>query len=153
MGSTTGRVLSSGMVGITAAASIFLIFTNQSYFSGMFSLAVIGLTSLIVFISSTMVNMTTTSAYCGLDMKKSLKAAFLPSVVAGMLILLFLLSESYTSLFSFAFNTINFQSTMTGDWKTASVFGLGLSIFWLTLYGQLIASGLSEVCETPATKT
>ncbi len=151
MGSTTGRVLSSGMVGIAAAASIFLIFSSQSYFSGMFGISVIGLTSLIVFIASSMANMTTTASYCSLDMKKSFKAAFLPAIVAGILILLFLLIESSTSIFSFAFNTIHFQNTMTGNWKTASVFGLGLSTFWLTLYGQLIASGLSEICNTQNT--
>ncbi len=148
MGSASVRVLSSGIIGVASAAAIFLLFTNQSYFGNLFIIFAIGITVAIAYTTSLIANMTTSASYCGINMKRSSLAALIPGTIAGILMAIFIFIEPLTGLFSFPFNTIHFQNTMTGDWKTTSVFGLGLSIFWLTLYGQLVASGISEICET-----
>lgn len=90
------------------------------------------------------------STACGLNMKKSILGSFIPTVLAGIILMLFFFIEPLMGIFSFPFNTIGLAtgaSNMTGNYKATSVFGLAFAMFWFAMYGQIFSSGYVEMCD------
>jgi hypothetical protein len=144
---TVVRLIVSTVLGIAAAAAIILSFTNQSLLPMPISVFVPLAILIVVQVFSTIINMGVSSVSCGLNMKKSILGSFIPTVIAGIIVLMFFLLEPLVGMFSFPFNTIGLASGSLGSYKSASVFGLAFALFWFVMYGQIFSSGYVEMCE------
>jgi hypothetical protein len=140
MNSSVVRLIVGIGLGLVAAGSSLFFFLNQSILGSLFNIAIVPLMFIIVFIASSIINMTISSINCGIDLKKSTISATAPATVAGIITLSYLLVEPFFSVFSFPFNTIAMTQTMR------SVAGLAFVLFWFGLYSQVVAAGYSEAC-------
>ncbi len=144
---TVVRIIVSTVLGIMSAAAIILFFTNQSLLPIPVNVLVPIAIIIVVQVFSTMINMGLSSTSCGLNMKKSILGSFIPTAIAGIIVLMFFLLEPLLGLFSFPFNTIGFASGSLGNYRSASVFGLAFALFWFVMYGQIFSSGYVEMCD------
>ncbi len=140
MNSSVVRLIVGVGLGLLAAGSSLFLFFNQGIFGSLFNVAIVPLIFIIVFIASSIINITISSINCGIDLKKNTVTAIGPATIAGITTLIYLLVEPFLSIFSFPFNTI----AMTP--QTRSISGLAFALFWFCLYGQVVAAGYSEAC-------
>ena len=144
---TVVRLITSIVLGIAAAATIILCFSNQSLLPMPVNIFAPLVILIVVQVISTMINMGISSTTCGLNMKKSILGSFIPTVIAGIIMLMFLFVEPLLGIFSFPFNTIGLASGSMGNYKMTSVFGLAFALFWFAMYGQIFSAGYVEMCE------
>ncbi len=143
-----GTSIVDGILGGGAALTLFY-FTNT--FGDMFSYATVIIVTAVTFIASIITNSVfMTISNCPLDGGKLSLYALYPAVPAGIVTILFFLLEPYIGIFAFPFNTIRFPYTFSASWRMASIFGLAFAIFWTIVYGQILASAKSELCDQPS---
>lgn len=141
------RLAIGAVLGIAAAAAVFGLFsfqqvtgTNTIYFSVPLTLFV------LTYLTSFGANVTVSAISCSVDPGKAAYVSLIPAGITLLVAVAFLLLETSTGLFSFVFNTIHMPFQFASSYTTASVFGLIFAVFWSTLYGELVASSLVEVC-------
>jgi hypothetical protein len=145
---TAVRLGTSIVDGIMGGGTALTLFYFANSFGDLFSYATVIIVTAVTFIMSIITNTVfTTISNCPLDGGKLSLYALYPAVPAGIVTILFFLIEPYIGIFSFPFNTVRFPYTFTANWRMASIFGLAFALFWTIIYGQILASAKSELCD------
>lgn len=147
---TAARLGISLVNGAFVGAAVLVIFYMNSSFGNLLPYATVIIVTAVTFIASFLTNMIFSSiGDCSFDGGKLSLNSLYPAVPAGIITILFFLLEPLIGIFAFPFNTIRFPMTFTPNWRMASIFGLAFAIFWTIVYGQILASAKSEVCDQP----
>lgn len=145
---TAARLGTSVVDGLFGFAAVIFLFYFTSKFGDFFSYATVIIITAVVFITSLITNSIFASvSNCPISGGKLSTYALYPAVPAGIVTALFFIIEPFIGLFAFPFNTIRFPYTFTADYRMASIFGLAFAIFWVIVYGQILASAKSETCD------
>jgi hypothetical protein len=140
-----GTSIVGGILGGSTALGLFYF---KDMFGSLFSYVAVAIVIAVTFGISVITNsVSMTISNCPLDGGKISLNALYPVVPAGIVATLFFLIEPRIGLFAFPFNTIRFPFTITSDWRPASIFGLAFALFWIIIYGQILASAKSELCD------
>jgi hypothetical protein len=142
------RLGTSIVAGILGGSTALGLFYFKDTIGTLFPYFAVAIVTAITFGISVVINsVAMTISNCPLDGGKLTLNTLYPVVPAGIIAILFFLLEPMIGIFSFPFNTIRFPFTITSDWRTASIFGLAFSLFWVIIYGQILASAKSELCD------
>lgn len=142
------RIGISSALGLIVGLAALLVFYGESTFGpGTFIAALITITTLVAYAASFGTNVGISAISCsGVKVAKVGYSSAVPAGIVAAIIALFLLIESWSGAFGFIFDTVNFSSALSATWKTSSIIGLLFILFWGTLYGQLIAGSMVEMC-------
>ena len=142
------RIGISAALGLIVGLAALLVFYGESTFGpSAFIGALLVITTLVAYAASFGTNVGVSAISCsGVKVAKVGYSSAVPAGIAAGIVALFLLIESWSGAFGYIFNTINFSSALSANWKTSSIIGLLFTLFWGTLYGQLIAGSMVEMC-------
>ncbi len=142
------RLGTSVVGGILGGSTALGLFYFKDMFGPIFSYVAVAIVIAVTFGISVIINSVSMAiSNCPLDGAKLTLHTLYPVVPAGIVAILFFILEPMIGIFAFPFNTIRFPFTITSDWRTASIFGLAFTLFWVIVYGQILASAKSEVCD------
>lgn len=142
------RIGISAALGLIVSLAALLVFYNEGSFGqGGFIAALLVITTVAAYVATFGTNAGISAISCsGVNVGK---IGYSSGIVAGAvaaIIGLFLLVESWSGLFGFIFNTIDFSAALSANWKTSSIIGLLFALFWAALYGELVAGSIVELC-------
>jgi hypothetical protein len=136
------------VIGLLVACMLLLTFTFESTIGQtMIYFAVPAVATLVAYIGAFGANAMISATSCQMNLKKTLLYSLIPAGMAFAVAMLFMIIESFFSVFSFPFNTIRFTYKFQSSiWSTASIVGLAFVAFWIVLYGQMISGSIMEIC-------
>lgn len=141
------RIAIGAVLGMAAAATVFGLFSFQQATGTKAIYLVVPLTLFVLtYLSAFGANVTVSAISCSTNPGKAAYVSLIPAGITLLVALAFLLLEPSTNMFSFVFNTITMPFQFASSYSTAAVFGLIFAVFWSTLYGELVASSLVEIC-------
>jgi hypothetical protein len=142
------RIGISATLGLFVALATLFVFYGENQFgpTGII-VALLLITTAVAYASAFGTNIGINAISCsGVQVGKVGYSSAIPAAFVAGIIVLFLLVESWSGAFGFIFNTVRFPAALSVNWKTGSVVGLLFALFWGTLYGELIAGSMVEMC-------
>ncbi len=142
------RIGISAALGLFASLAALMVFYGENMFglSG-FIPALLIITTIATYAAAFGTNTGISAISCpGIQVGKIGYSSAIPAAFVGIVITLFLIVESWSGAFGFIFDTVRFPAALSMNWKTSSVVGLLFALFWATLYGELIAGSMVEMC-------
>lgn len=138
----------SSVIGVLVACSILLaFFFERSVGTAVLYFLVPAIATAVAYISAFGANAMISSISCSLDLKKTLLYSLIPAGMTFAIAMLFMIIESFIGVFRFPFNTVRFPyKFQSAIWPTASIIGLAFAAFWFSMYGELIAGSIMELC-------
>jgi hypothetical protein len=142
------RIGISAALGLIVSLAALLVFYGESTFGQAgFIASLLIITTVVSYSAAFGTNVGVSAISCsGVKVAKVGYSSAIVAASAAVIVALFLLIESWSGAFGFIFNTVNFPAKLSDNWPTASIVGLLFALFWATLYGQLVAGSMVEMC-------